>query len=249
MGVLVQKDFNYMKSIIPNLEVDLSDKISAKFYPVEETDTCIVGAERFGGKKRGALKDSDFIDPKRRSFPVMSCKDVKDAVSTWGMYKGPMSFATFKSKLKSRAKSLGCESSLPKNWSEKTDAKSKKDWEKTDKKELDRDTKKEKGEHEKDAVKDDKSKVDKLKKGKQTEKKQVEEHDLKKDEEFDKEDKTKYTKADDAPWEDKDEKELKKDTKKEKKEHEKDAVKDDKKQIKDLKKDVKEDKKDAKKDG
>ena len=62
-----------------------------------------------------------------------------------------------------------------------------------------------------------------------------------------KEDKTKYSKADDS-WEDTDTKELKKDTKKEKKEHEKDAVKDDKKQIKDLKKDMKEDKKEAKKD-
>jgi len=75
-------------------------------------------AERFGGKKRSALKDSDFIDPKRRSFPVMSCKDVKDAVSTWGMYKGPMSFDTFKSKLTKRAKQLGCEGSLPKKWKE-----------------------------------------------------------------------------------------------------------------------------------
>ena len=73
-------------------------------------------AERFGGKKRSKLKDSDFLDPKNRSFPVMSCKNVKAAVSTWGMYKGPMSFETFKSKLKSRAKKLGCESSLPKSW-------------------------------------------------------------------------------------------------------------------------------------
>ena len=169
-----------MKQIIPKVEIDLSDQINAKFYPIEEGDEIAIGAERFDGKKRGALKDSDFLDPKRRSFPVVSCKNVKAAVSTWGMYKGSMSFETFKSKLTARAKKLGCESSLPKSWTEKADAKSKEAWEKTDKKELDRDTKKEKGEHEKDAVKDDKSKVDKLKKGKQTEKKQVEEHDLKK---------------------------------------------------------------------
>ena len=76
-------------------------------------------AERFGGKKRSKLKDSDFLDPKNRSFPVMSCKNVSAAVSTWGMYKGPMSFETFKRKLTSRAKKLGCEGSLPKNWKEK----------------------------------------------------------------------------------------------------------------------------------
>tara|TARA_Y100000593_G_C4266294_1_gene314957 strand:- start:30 stop:1166 length:1137 start_codon:yes stop_codon:yes gene_type:complete len=130
---------------------------------------------------------------------------------------------------------------------EYSSAKTKKEWEKIDKKELDRDSKKEKEEHEKDAVKDDDSKIKKLKKGKPSEKKDVEIHDLKKDQELDKENKIKYTKADDAPWEKTDEKELKEDTKKQKKEHEKDAVKDDKKQIKDLKKDIKEDKKDEKK--
>ena len=68
-------------------------------------------------------------------------------------------------------------------------AKTKKEWDKIDKKELKRDSKKEKGEHEKDAVKDDKSKIKKLKKGKPSEKKSVEIHDLKKDEKYDKQNK------------------------------------------------------------
>ena len=68
-------------------------------------------------------------------------------------------------------------------------AKTKKQWDKIDKKELKRDTKKEKGEHEKDAVKDDKSKIKKLKKGKPSEKKRAEIHDLKKDEKYDKQNK------------------------------------------------------------
>ena len=67
-----------------------------------------------------------------------------------------------------------------------TSAKTKKQWEKTDKKELDRDTKKEKKEHEKDAVKDDESKIKKLKKGKPSEKKRAEVFYLKKDEKIDK---------------------------------------------------------------
>ena len=78
-----------------------------------------IAAERFGGKKRGALKDSDFLDPKRRSFPVMSAQDVKDAVSSWGRYKGSMSFDEFKAKLTRRAKKIGAESALPKSWTEK----------------------------------------------------------------------------------------------------------------------------------
>ena len=68
-------------------------------------------------------------------------------------------------------------------------AKTKKQWDKIDKKELKRDSKKEKGEHEKDAVKDDESKIKKLKKGKPSEKKSVEIHDLKKDEKYDKQNK------------------------------------------------------------
>ena len=77
-------------------------------------------AERYGGKKRSELKDSDFMDPKRRSFPVMSCQDVSDAVSAWGRYKGSMTFEEFKVKLTQRAKSLDCEASLPEKWKEES---------------------------------------------------------------------------------------------------------------------------------
>ena len=134
-------------------------------------------------------------------------------------------------------------------------AKTKKEWEKVDKKELDRDTKKEKEEHEKDAVKDDDSKIKKLEKGKPSVKKDVEIHDLKKDQEFDKEDKIKYSKAEsdkerqermDRDEDDQDDDSLKKENKKEKEKHYKDAVKEDKKEVKDLKKDIKEDKKSEK---
>lgn len=76
-------------------------------------------AERYAGKKRGELKDSDFLDPKRRSFPVMSAQDVKDAVSSWGRYKGSMTFDEFKAKLTGRAKKIGAESALPKSWTKK----------------------------------------------------------------------------------------------------------------------------------
>ena len=161
------------------------------FFDVESNS-----AERYGGKKRSELKDSDFMDPKRRSFPVMSCQDVSDAVSAWGRYKGSMTFEEFKTKLTRRAKSLGCEGSLPEKWKEesKSAEMTKKQFDKIDEKELKRDSKKEKGEHEKDAVEDDEEKIKKLKKGKPSEKKKAEEFYLKKDEEFDKKNEKKYSK-------------------------------------------------------
>ena len=63
-------------------------------------------AERYN-KKRSELKNSDFLDPERRLSPLLIGKNVAAAVSTWGMYKGPMSFETFKRKLTARAKNWG----------------------------------------------------------------------------------------------------------------------------------------------
>ena len=75
-------------------------------------------AEQYGGKKRSELKDSDFLDSQNRAFPVVTCADVMDAVNSWGRYKGPMTLEQFKSRLTSKAKSIGCASSLPKSWRE-----------------------------------------------------------------------------------------------------------------------------------
>ena len=197
--------------------VDIEAKASA--FGVEVDEEMAMAAERYDGKKRSELEDSAFLDPKRRSFPVVSCKNVRAAVSTWGMYKGPMSFDEFKRKLTARANKLGCASSLPKAWKDESSAK---DWDKIDKDELKHDNKKEKKEHYKDAVKDDQEHIKKLKK----------------DEKIDKK---KESEAKD--WEKTDKKELKRDDKKEKKEHYKDAVKDDKDHIKKLKKDEKIDEK------
>lgn len=200
-------------------DLDFSDKIAAKLYPIEESDDSALAAERFGGKKRSALKDSDFLDPKRRSFPVMSCKDVKDAISTWGLYKGPMSFEQFKSKLKSKASKMKCP--LPKSWGDESksgmkDGKS--NYDNVDKKELKEDNKKEKKDHYKDAIKDDKKQI----------------KDLKKDEKIDKEKESKAKSK--KEWDKIDEKELKRDTKSDKKKHERDAIKDDSEKINKLKK-------------
>ena len=110
----LKKDMKFDKDSKKKME---GEKIKPKkSYAQMLTD---IAAERFGKKKRSELKDSDFLDPKRRSFPVLSARDVKNAVSSWGRYEGSMSFEEFKSKLIKRAKKIGAESALPKSWMEK----------------------------------------------------------------------------------------------------------------------------------
>ena len=82
------------------MEVDFSQQIKS--------------AEKYGGVKRTELKDSDFVIPSERKFPIMTSQDVKDAVSSFGRYKGEMSYEEFKSKLVKIAKRKGLQSALPK---------------------------------------------------------------------------------------------------------------------------------------
>ncbi len=79
-----------------------------------------IDARKISYKERNSPK-TYFLDPKRKSFPIINCTDVKAAPSAWGRYKGSMSFDEFKSKLTRRAKQLGCESSLPDKWKNESD--------------------------------------------------------------------------------------------------------------------------------
>lgn len=71
-----------------------------------------------GGVDRDKLKDSDFVFPDTRDFPVVTPADVSDAVSSWGRYKGGESFAAFKSRLTALAKRKGPKfvAELPDAW-------------------------------------------------------------------------------------------------------------------------------------
>jgi 2'-5' RNA ligase len=77
--------------------------------------------QTFGGVKRADLPDSAFIDPRRRSFPVKTAQDVRDAVSSWGRYTGPLTFEEFKRRLIRRARAIGAASALPQAWQEGND--------------------------------------------------------------------------------------------------------------------------------
>tara|TARA_B100000131_G_scaffold57652_2_gene52955 strand:+ start:261 stop:1205 length:945 start_codon:yes stop_codon:yes gene_type:complete len=116
----LKKDIQYDKDSKEKMEADYGMGDDKKVKPKKSYAEMLmdIAAERYGGKKRSELKDSDFLDPKRRSFPVMSAQDVKDAVSSWGRYKGSMTFDEFKAKLIKRAKKIGAESALPKTFTE-----------------------------------------------------------------------------------------------------------------------------------
>ena len=64
---------------------------------------------RYGGKKRSDLKDSDFLFPETRSFPIVTTRDVADAISNFGRMKGDMSYDAFLKKLYEFAKKKGPE--------------------------------------------------------------------------------------------------------------------------------------------
>lgn len=63
----------------------------------------------YKGKTRSELKDSDFLFPETRSFPIVSPQDVRDAISNFGRMKSTMSYDEFIKKLYRKAKSKGAE--------------------------------------------------------------------------------------------------------------------------------------------
>lgn len=65
---------------------------------------------------RNKLKDADFVDPDGRRFPIATCADIPDAVSSYGRADPKIPYAKFKARLTAIAKRKGCEGSLPSGW-------------------------------------------------------------------------------------------------------------------------------------
>lgn len=65
---------------------------------------------------RAKLEDQDFVDPEGRRFPIASCADIPDAVSSYGRANPKIPMAQFKARLTAIAKRKGCEGSLPDSW-------------------------------------------------------------------------------------------------------------------------------------
>lgn len=73
------------------------------------TDQIIAYQKQYGGKKRSELKDSDFLFPETRSFPIVTPQDVKDVISNFGRYGGKMSYQAFLKRLYEFVKKKGSE--------------------------------------------------------------------------------------------------------------------------------------------
>jgi hypothetical protein len=75
----------------------------------------------YKGIKRSDLKDSDFLFPETRSFPIVTPRDIPDAISNFGRMKGEMTYDAFLKKLYNMAKRKGPEfvAALPKATKEK----------------------------------------------------------------------------------------------------------------------------------
>lgn len=69
---------------------------------------CVEAAQKtYGGKKRSELKDSDFLFPETRSFPIVTPQDVRDAINNYGRMGGNMTYDAFVKKLYRKARSKG----------------------------------------------------------------------------------------------------------------------------------------------
>jgi hypothetical protein len=86
-------------------------------------------AETYNGTKRSDLKDSDFLFPENRSFPIVTPADVPHAINNFGRMGGDMSYDTFLHKLYNMCKRKGPEfiAALPDASKEKLGIKSKSD--------------------------------------------------------------------------------------------------------------------------
>ena len=103
----------------------MSERIKDILNSVNET--LVDAAQKtYDGKKRSELKDSDFLFPETRSFPIVTPADIPDAISNFGRMKGSMSYDTFLKKLYNMAKRKGPEfvAALPKATKEKLGIKS-----------------------------------------------------------------------------------------------------------------------------
>jgi len=73
---------------------------------ITETDAY---QKSYKGKKRSELKDSDFLFPETRTFPIVTPQDIKDAISNFGRMKSNMTYDAFVKKLYKKAKSKGAD--------------------------------------------------------------------------------------------------------------------------------------------
>lgn len=78
-----------------------------RIYDLLNNVEMALSQKTYDGKKRSDLKDSDFLFPETRSFPIVTPADVPDAISNFGRMKGQMSYDAFLKKLYTFIKKKG----------------------------------------------------------------------------------------------------------------------------------------------
>lgn len=75
--------------------------------------------------QREEMPAGDFVIPESRNFPVVTPSDIPAAVSSWGRYRGPLTFETFKRRIIRLAQRKGPEfvDALPQAWIDELNAK------------------------------------------------------------------------------------------------------------------------------
>lgn len=68
--------------------------------------------------EREEMPDSNFVIPETRNFVIVTPDDIPAAVASWGRYRGPISFETFKRRIIELATAKGSEffARLPESW-------------------------------------------------------------------------------------------------------------------------------------
>jgi hypothetical protein len=85
---------------------DTAKKEATAIVGSGDNEVLFSAQKTYGGKKRSELKNSDFLYPNERSFPIVTPADVQDAVSSFGRSKGK-DYNDFKRRLVKRVRSKG----------------------------------------------------------------------------------------------------------------------------------------------
>lgn len=95
---------------------DDTQEMASGIWLTDEDYADFAAADVTKADVRNKLDPEDFVDPKGRRFPIASCADIGDAVSSYGRANPKIPFDTFKARLTAIAKRKGCEGSLPDDW-------------------------------------------------------------------------------------------------------------------------------------
>lgn len=87
---------------------DKAKKEATATVGMGDNEVLFCAQKTYGDKKRSELKNSDFLYPNERSFPIVTPADVKDAVNSFGRSKGK-DFNDFKRRLVKKVRSKGAD--------------------------------------------------------------------------------------------------------------------------------------------